>query len=197
MTVYTPPSLSAVDFQVSEFVPEVLIPNEIALQSYTPPALNAVDFALTAHTPLTFSAVDFELLSNQQNIVGASFTNLQTFGSGTIENVAGPQEILGTSFTNNQTFGSGIITQSGTTPEPPPAGVAGGPASDDDGVLVWNEPSKNFELKKFGIEEMKDEIWAENNKPQISKSIQVKVKKSDKSISEEELLLAWWFLNRK
>ena len=62
MALYTPPSLSAVDFALTAYTPPDLTPATQALTSYTPPALSAVDFALVSYTPPTYPYVGWELL---------------------------------------------------------------------------------------------------------------------------------------
>lgn len=62
MALYTPPSLSAVDFALTAYTPSDLTPATQALTSYTPPALSAVDFALVSYTPPTYPYVGWELL---------------------------------------------------------------------------------------------------------------------------------------
>jgi len=62
VSIYTPPSLNAVDFALTATTPPDMTPYEVVLSSYTPPALNAVDFALTALTLPTFPYVGWELL---------------------------------------------------------------------------------------------------------------------------------------
>lgn len=62
MAVYTPPSLSAVDFALTAYTPPDLTPATQALVSYTPPALAAVDFALVSYTLPTYPYVGWELL---------------------------------------------------------------------------------------------------------------------------------------
>lgn len=62
MALYTPPSLSAVDFALTAYTPPDLTPATQALASYTPPALAAVDFALVSYTPPTYPYVGWELL---------------------------------------------------------------------------------------------------------------------------------------
>lgn len=113
MSIYTPPALNAVNFELTAFTPANTAPYEIALSAYTVPALNAVDFALTAYSAPNFPAINFELLdSGVQSINGTSFENLQTFGAATITS---DYEIVGESFTNPNDFGSGIVAQSGDT----------------------------------------------------------------------------------
>lgn len=62
MSVYTVPSLSAVDFALTAHtVPSLASPQQ-ALASYTVPSLTAVAFALTAYTAPTYMDVGWELL---------------------------------------------------------------------------------------------------------------------------------------
>ena len=62
MSVYTVPSLSAVDFALTTHtVPSLASPAQ-ALQSYTVPTLSAVDFALVSYTVPTYMDVGWELL---------------------------------------------------------------------------------------------------------------------------------------
>lgn len=110
MTLYTPPALNAVNFELDAFTPEVLPSNNSALTSYTVPSLSAVDFALVAYTQPTFPSVDFELGNpavGDQDIIGVGFTNTSTFGTGALTT---DYEITGASFTNSQTFGTGVLT---------------------------------------------------------------------------------------
>lgn len=62
MSVYTPPALDAVDFELQTYTPADITPYESALSVHTPPALDAVDFALSPVTPPTFPNVGWELL---------------------------------------------------------------------------------------------------------------------------------------
>lgn len=62
MSVYTPPALDAVDFELQTYTPADITPYESALSAHTPPALDAVDFALSTVTPPTFPNVGWELL---------------------------------------------------------------------------------------------------------------------------------------
>lgn len=62
MSVYTVPSLSAVDFALtSHTVPSIASPASV-LSSYTVPALAAVTFALSAYTLPTYMDIGWELL---------------------------------------------------------------------------------------------------------------------------------------
>ncbi len=62
MSVYTVPSLSAVDFALTAHaVPSLASPAQ-ALTSYTVPSLTAIAFALTAYTAPTYMNVGWELL---------------------------------------------------------------------------------------------------------------------------------------
>lgn len=62
MAVYTPPSLSAVNFALSAHTPPGLTPAYQALTSYSVPALASVDFALVTYTAPTYPYVGWELL---------------------------------------------------------------------------------------------------------------------------------------
>ena len=62
MSIYTPPALNAVDFDLVAFTPADITPAEMELSAYSVPALSAVDFALTTYTPPTFPYVGWELL---------------------------------------------------------------------------------------------------------------------------------------
>lgn len=62
MSVYTVPSLSAVDFALVTHSPATITPATQALAVYTPPAVAAVDFALVTWTPPTYMDVGWELL---------------------------------------------------------------------------------------------------------------------------------------
>ena len=62
MALYTPPSLSAVDFALAAYTPPDLTPETQALASYAPPALSSVDFVLVSYTPPTYPYVGWELL---------------------------------------------------------------------------------------------------------------------------------------
>lgn len=62
MSLYTPPSLSAVDFALTgHSVPSIASPQNV-LQSYAVPALVAVNFALTPYSLPTYPDVGWELL---------------------------------------------------------------------------------------------------------------------------------------
>jgi hypothetical protein len=62
MSIYTPPSLSAVNFSLSAHtVPSIASPIQ-ALAAYTVPALAAITFALSAYTVPTYPNVGWELL---------------------------------------------------------------------------------------------------------------------------------------
>ena len=62
MSIYTTPSLSAVNFSLSAHtVPSIASPIQ-ALTAYTVPALAAVTFALSAYTVPTYPNVGWELL---------------------------------------------------------------------------------------------------------------------------------------
>lgn len=62
MSLYTPPTLNAVDFALEVQLSHSVVPYDISLSVHTVPALNAVDFALTTYTPPTYNTIDFELL---------------------------------------------------------------------------------------------------------------------------------------
>lgn len=62
MSVYTVPSLSAVDFALVAHTPATITPATQALSPYTVPSLSAVDFALTTWTAPTYMDVGWELL---------------------------------------------------------------------------------------------------------------------------------------
>jgi hypothetical protein len=62
MSIYTPPALNAVNFEITSFTPADLTPAGQALSAYTPPALSAVDFAVTVYTRPTYPYVGWELL---------------------------------------------------------------------------------------------------------------------------------------
>jgi hypothetical protein len=73
MSIYVPPALNAVDFALSAFTPENIVPYESGLSAYTVPALNAVNFALSTYTLPDFFGVDFELLPASPPPVGGVF----------------------------------------------------------------------------------------------------------------------------
>lgn len=62
MSVYTPPALNAVDFELSAYVPTSLDSPVMELSPYTVPSLSAVDFVLSAYTPPSLSNIGWELL---------------------------------------------------------------------------------------------------------------------------------------
>ncbi len=62
MSVYTVPSLSAVDFALVAHTPATITPATQALSVYSVPSLSAVDFALTTWTAPTYMDVGWELL---------------------------------------------------------------------------------------------------------------------------------------
>ena len=81
MAIYTPPALTAVDFDLVAYTPPDLSPATQALVSYTPPALSAVDFALVAYTPPTYPYVGWELLPD---VVAPSFLAAWAAGANVI-----------------------------------------------------------------------------------------------------------------
>lgn len=62
MSVYTPPSLSAVDFALTAVTPASMTPAGMALSIYTVPSLSAVGFALATYTAATRPYAGWELL---------------------------------------------------------------------------------------------------------------------------------------
>ena len=62
MSVYTPPALNAVDFDLTVQPAHSVVPAETVLSVYTIPALTAVDFALTTYAPPVYNRINFELL---------------------------------------------------------------------------------------------------------------------------------------
>lgn len=64
MSVYTPPSLTAVDFALTAHTPADTTPVTQTLSAYSVPALAAVAFALTAYTPPNYPSIDWDLLPN-------------------------------------------------------------------------------------------------------------------------------------
>lgn len=62
MSVYTVPSLSAVDFALTAHTPVTVTSPTQALSVYTVPSLSAVDFALTTWTVPSYMDVGWELL---------------------------------------------------------------------------------------------------------------------------------------
>lgn len=81
--------------------------------------LGAIPLTLQALTGVSFTnsqtfgsgTVENEA-TGDQNITGVSFTNSQSFAAGTIAN-ATPKAITGASFTNSQSFGTGTVSQPG------------------------------------------------------------------------------------
>lgn len=84
MSIYTPPALNAVDFDLSAFTPADVTPYSVELVPYTVPALNAVDFALTTYTLPTFVEIDWELLPSGP-VFPTQFSGLRTFYGGTVK----------------------------------------------------------------------------------------------------------------
>lgn len=81
--IYTPPSLSAVDFALTAFTPTSTTPAGMALAVYTVPSLSAVDFALSTYTPPTYMNVGWELLPSSS--FPTQFAGLRTYYSGGVK----------------------------------------------------------------------------------------------------------------
>ncbi|MBK9067324.1 MAG: hypothetical protein IPL76_10655 [Gemmatimonadetes bacterium] len=86
MSVYTVPSLSAVDFALTvHTVPSLASPAE-ALAVYTVPSLSAVDFALTAYTVPTYMDIGWELLPSVSGIT--QYLGLRSYYHGAVQDLA-------------------------------------------------------------------------------------------------------------
>ena len=86
MSVYTVPSLSAVDFALTvHTVPSLASPAE-ALTVYTVPSLSAVDFALTAYTVPTYMDIGWELLPSVSGIT--QYLGLRSYYHGAVQDLA-------------------------------------------------------------------------------------------------------------
>lgn len=79
MSVYTPPALNAVAFELTLFTPADVSPLVLPLSVKTVPALNAADFALLAYAQPDFNTVDWDLLAAvvPPPEVGGGFTQHQ------------------------------------------------------------------------------------------------------------------------
>jgi len=115
MSVYTVPSLSAVDFALTvESVPDIS-PYEIGLTSYTVPSLSAVDFALTTQTLPTFQDVGWELLPTAGGDATIAITGVTSTGQ------VGTVTATGTAATSitgvSGTGAAGTVTAVGTSPD--------------------------------------------------------------------------------
>ena len=85
MSVYTVPSLSAVDFALTAHtVPSLASPQQ-ALMSYTVPSLTAVAFALTAYTAPTYMDVGWELLPDLS--FPTQYFGLKAYYQGAVQNL--------------------------------------------------------------------------------------------------------------
>lgn len=86
MAVYTPPSLSAVDFALTTHTPPSLTPAYQALTSYSVPALAAVDFALVTYTAPTYPYVGWELLPDPGSFP-TQFFGLKAYYQGAVKDL--------------------------------------------------------------------------------------------------------------
>ena len=85
MSVYTVPSLSAVDFALTAHTPADLTPAGQSLSTYTVPSLAAVAFALTAYTVPTYPDVGWELLPSVS--FPTQYPGLRTYYNGAVRSL--------------------------------------------------------------------------------------------------------------
>ena len=83
MSIYVPPALNAVDFDLTAHtVPSIASPAQ-ALQSYTVPSLTAVAFALSAYTVPTYMDIGWELLPSTPSFP-TQYAGLRTYYGGAV-----------------------------------------------------------------------------------------------------------------
>ena len=83
MSIYTVPSLSAVDFALAAQTPPSIASPTQSLSAYTVPTLTAVAFALSVYTPPTYMDVGWELLPSTPSFP-TQFSGLRTYYNGAV-----------------------------------------------------------------------------------------------------------------
>jgi hypothetical protein len=109
MSIYTVPSLTAVDFALTAQSPPSITSPTQALASYTVPTLTAVAFALTAYTAPTYMNVGWELLPSVS--FPTQYAGLRTFYGGAVRELC----LVAVADAPSGMGGVPLVRKSGTT----------------------------------------------------------------------------------
>lgn len=109
MSVYTVPSLSAVDFALTAHTPPSIASPANVLSSYTVPSLAAVNFALTVFTAPTYMNVGWELLPSTS--FPTQYAGLRTYYNGAVRELC----LVAAADANTGMGGAPMVRKGGVT----------------------------------------------------------------------------------